>query len=63
MITYRVRVKQTCYFDIEATSKENAKAQLLGEEPNMEGDVEEYIWDETAAGYDYEIEAEEVTKL
>ena len=60
MITYRVRVIQTCYFDIEATSKENAKAQLLGKEPDLDGNYVEYIWDETANGYDYEIKVEEL---
>ena len=60
MITYRVRVKQTCYFDIEATCKDNAKAQLLGKEPDSEGDYNEYIWDETAQGYDYEVTVEAV---
>jgi len=60
MTTYNVEVVQYCYFEVEAASKEEAEIAVQNTKVGQE---EEYIWDETANGYRFEIEAEEVTEL
>ena len=57
MATYTVEVIQYFTFpEVEATSKEQAERIVKGIEPNHN---EEYIWDETADKYSYEVKAKE----